>query len=63
MEKKAILGYMRDSAEYHRDDCGDINMTTLAEDAYSALVSEESQEFEIPEIYFESAFEISEELE
>lgn len=37
LNETQVKRYMRDVAPSHKDDCGDVNLTSLVEDAASAL--------------------------
>jgi hypothetical protein len=55
--KNRIIQYMRIHVEDHTDPLtGEVNDTTLAEDAFQAL--EPSNDSDIPEEYFECAFRV-----
>jgi len=57
-EREDIFNYMMRELEYYRDSITDeINMTYLAEDAWQHF---NVNGVDIPEIYFEVAYEISE---
>lgn len=56
-----IRQYMREVVENHRDETGEINATTLAEDACQHFDEYgPSPEYEIPEKYFVFAYEAHE---
>jgi hypothetical protein len=55
-----IRTFMSNHAEDFRDDCGEINMTGLAEAACAEFDDYgKAPQYDIPETYFECAYEIS----
>jgi len=60
MKKQEIIATMNDIVKNHIDLNGDVNMSNLAEDAYDLI--DPNPEMEVPEIYFEYASEIADNI-